>query len=55
MGGKLDIAKGRIEEAAGVLAGNANLKNKGKVDQAVGNIKLNAAKVTERIIKRVRP
>jgi len=39
MGGKTDIAKGRIEEAAGVLTGNDKLRHKGKNDQAVGQFK----------------
>jgi uncharacterized protein YjbJ (UPF0337 family) len=37
--GKSDKLKGRVKEAAGALTGNAKLKRKGLVDQAVGNIK----------------
>ncbi len=39
MSGKTDVVKGRIEEAAGVLTGNDNLRQKGKADQAVGKAK----------------
>jgi uncharacterized protein YjbJ (UPF0337 family) len=39
MGGKIDIAKGRVEEAAGVLSGNARLRAKGQTNQAAGRIK----------------
>jgi uncharacterized protein YjbJ (UPF0337 family) len=54
MGGKTDIAKGRIEEAAGVLAGNDKLRSKGKTDQAVGEVKQAASKVVDKIAKRMR-
>jgi len=37
--GKADKVKGRVKEAAGALTGNAKLKRKGLVDQAVGNLK----------------
>ena len=39
MGGKTDVAKGRIKEAAGVLTGNDKLRAEGKADQAVGKVK----------------
>ena len=39
MSGKTDEVKGRIKEAAGVLANNKNLRTEGKVDQAVGKAK----------------
>lgn len=39
MGGKIDVAKGRIKEAAGVLTGNDKLRAEGKADQAVGRVK----------------
>ena len=39
MGGKLDQIKGRLKEAAGVLADNNNLKREGKLDQMVGKVK----------------
>ena len=50
MGGKKDIAKGRIEEAGGVLTGDDKLRNKGKRDQAVGHVK-EAAKEIKEIMK----
>ena len=39
MGGKTDIAKGRVKEAGGVLTGDDKLRNEGKKDQAVGHVK----------------
>jgi uncharacterized protein YjbJ (UPF0337 family) len=53
MGGKTDIAKGRVEEAAGALAGNDKLRNKGKTDQAVGQFKKKAEKVIDKAAKRM--
>lgn len=53
MGGKTDIAKGRVEEAAGALAGNDKLRNKGKTDQAVGQFKQKAEKVIDKAAKRI--
>ena len=45
MGGKTDVVKGRIKEAAGALTGNDKLRAEGKADQAVGKAKQAAAKV----------
>jgi uncharacterized protein YjbJ (UPF0337 family) len=39
MGGKTDVVKGRIKEAAGALTDNNRLRAKGKADQAVGKTK----------------
>jgi uncharacterized protein YjbJ (UPF0337 family) len=39
MGGKTDVVKGRIKEAAGALTGNDELREEGKTDQAVGKAK----------------
>ena len=39
MGGKADMAKGRIKEAAGALTGNDRLRTEGRADQAVGRTK----------------
>ena len=36
MGGKTDVVKGRIEEAAGALIDDDKLREKGRTDQAVG-------------------
>ena len=39
MGGKTDVVKGRIKEAAGALTGNDKLRDEGKTDQVVGKTK----------------
>ncbi|MGD0672069.1 MAG: CsbD family protein [Candidatus Binatus sp.] len=39
MSGTTDKVKGRVEEAAGVLTNDRKLKNRGKLDQATGNVK----------------
>jgi uncharacterized protein YjbJ (UPF0337 family) len=39
MNGATDKVKGRVEEAVGVLTNDNKLKNRGKVDQAAGNVK----------------
>ena len=39
MGGKTDVVKGRIKEAAGALSGNDKLRVEGRADQAVGKTK----------------
>jgi uncharacterized protein YjbJ (UPF0337 family) len=39
MTGKTDVIKGRIKEAAGVLTGNESLREEGRTDQAVGEVK----------------
>jgi uncharacterized protein YjbJ (UPF0337 family) len=49
MGGKTDVAKGRIKEAAGVLAGNDNLREEGQADQAVGKVKQVAGRAIDKI------
>ncbi|MBU4460171.1 MAG: CsbD family protein [Verrucomicrobia bacterium] len=54
MSGKSDIVKGRIKEAAGVLAGNDKLRSRGKTDQAIGRIKQTAAKATDKVVKGLR-
>ena len=57
MGGKTDVAKGRIKEAAGALTGNDKLRAEGKTDQAVGKIKQVAKKAVEKVgqaVKKVR-
>ena len=54
MGGKTDIAKGRIKEAAGALAGNDKLRNDGKLDQAIGKVKQTAEKAVDKAAKKMR-
>ena len=39
MNGTTDKVKGRVEEAVGVLTNDKKLKNRGKMDQAAGNVK----------------
>jgi uncharacterized protein YjbJ (UPF0337 family) len=39
MGGRTDVVRGRIKEAAGALTGNDKLREEGKTDQAVGKTK----------------
>jgi uncharacterized protein YjbJ (UPF0337 family) len=53
MGGKTDVVKGRIKEAAGALTGNDKLREEGKTDQAVGKAKQNAQKVVDKVKKAV--
>ena len=51
MGGKTDVAKGRIKEAAGVLTGNNKLRAEGKADQTVGEVEQVADKVKQAVRK----
>ena len=48
-GGKTDELKGRVKEAAGVLTGDAKLKQEGQLDQAVGKMKQTAEKVIDKV------
>jgi uncharacterized protein YjbJ (UPF0337 family) len=54
MGGKTDVAKGRIKEAAGVLTGNDKLRAEGKADQAVGEVKQVADKAVNKVKQAVK-
>ena len=57
MGGKTDVVKGRIKEAAGALTGNDKLRDEGKTDQVVGKAKQavqNAADTVKKAVKKVR-
>ena len=51
MGGKTDVVKGRIKEAAGALTGNDKLRAEGKTDQVVGKTKQAVQKVTDTVKK----
>jgi uncharacterized protein YjbJ (UPF0337 family) len=51
MGGKTEVAKGRIKEAAGVLTGNDKLRAEGKADQTIGEVKQVADKVKQAVKK----
>jgi len=42
MNGSIEVAKGRIEEAAGTLVNNDKLRAKGQMDQAMGHVKQSA-------------
>jgi uncharacterized protein YjbJ (UPF0337 family) len=46
MGGKSDLVKGRIKEAAGALTGNDKLRREGRTDQIIGKVKQVAAKAS---------
>jgi uncharacterized protein YjbJ (UPF0337 family) len=57
MGGKTDVAKGRIKEAAGVLTGNDKLRAEGKADQTIGEVKQVADKAVDnvkQVVKKLR-
>jgi uncharacterized protein YjbJ (UPF0337 family) len=45
MDGNSDVAKGKIEEAAGSLTGNENLRKEGKKDEMIGKAKRMRGKV----------
>jgi uncharacterized protein YjbJ (UPF0337 family) len=49
MGGKTDVVKGRIKEAAGALTGNDELREEGKTDQAVGKAKQAVQKAADTV------
>jgi uncharacterized protein YjbJ (UPF0337 family) len=53
MSGKVDVVKGRIKEAAGALTGNDKLREEGKADQAVGEVKQTVQKVVDKVKKAV--
>jgi len=54
MGGKTEIVKGRIEEAAGALTDNDNLRAKGQADQVVGKVEAATQKVVDKVKKAAR-
>jgi uncharacterized protein YjbJ (UPF0337 family) len=54
MGGKADVAKGRIKEAAGALTDNEKLREEGKTDQAVGKAKQAVQKAVDTVEKAVK-
>jgi len=54
MGGKTDVVKGRIKEAAGALSGNDQLREEGKTDQAVGKAKQAVQKAADTVKKAVK-
>ena len=54
MGGKTDVVKGRIKEAAGALTDNNRLRVEGKVDQVVGKTKQAVQKTVKTVKKTVK-
>jgi uncharacterized protein YjbJ (UPF0337 family) len=54
MGGKTDVVKGRVKEAAGALTGNDKLREEGKTDQAVGKAKQAVQKAADTVKKAVK-
>ncbi|MGA2619885.1 MAG: CsbD family protein [Thermoguttaceae bacterium] len=54
MGGKTDVVKGRIKEAAGALTGNDKLREEGKTDQAVGKTEQAVQTAADTVKKAVR-
>jgi uncharacterized protein YjbJ (UPF0337 family) len=51
MGGRANMAKGRVKEAAGTPTGNDKLRKEGKADQAAGKTKRPAKKVVDKVKK----
>jgi uncharacterized protein YjbJ (UPF0337 family) len=47
--GKTDEVKGRVKEAAGVLAGDEKLEREGKADRVGGKIKQKVEKVVDKV------
>ena len=54
MGGKTDVVKGRIKEAAGALTGNDNLRDEGKTDQVVGKTEQAVQKAADTVKEAVK-
>jgi uncharacterized protein YjbJ (UPF0337 family) len=54
MGGKTDVVKGRIKEAAGALTGNEKLRAEGRTDQTVGKAKQAVQKAADKVKKAVK-
>jgi len=54
MGGKTDVVKGRIKEAAGALTGNDELREEGKTDQAVGKAEQAVQKAADTVKQAVK-
>ena len=47
MSGKMQEAKGRLKEAAGVVTDDDAMRREGKMDQAVGKVKQAAEKIVD--------
>ena len=53
MGGKTDVVKGRIKEAAGALTGNDELREEGKTEQAAEQAVQETADTVKKAVKQV--
>ncbi len=49
MTGKSDEMKGRVEEAAGAITDNNQLRREGKIDQAAGKVKQATKKAVDAV------
>ena len=54
MGGRIDKAKGRTKKAAGELADDKSLKDRGRADKASGSVKRGVDKATDRVKRGIR-
>jgi uncharacterized protein YjbJ (UPF0337 family) len=57
MGSTTDKIKGRVKEAVGAITDNDRLKQEGRTDQAVGEVKETVEKVhdkVKRVVKKVK-
>jgi uncharacterized protein YjbJ (UPF0337 family) len=54
MSGKIDEAKGRAKKAAGELADDPSLKDRGRTDRAKGKVKSGADKVAKKTKRGIR-
>ena len=53
MNAQTDKIKGRVEEAAGILTNDRQLKNRGKIDQVAGKAKEAIGNVIDKAAKAV--
>jgi uncharacterized protein YjbJ (UPF0337 family) len=54
MGGRIDKAKGRSKKAAGELADDPSLKDRGRVDKASGSVKRGVDKARNKARRGIR-
>ena len=53
MGDNIDEAKGRVKEAAGDLSDDKDLKNEGRVDKAVSDVKEKVDDIADKVKDRI--
>lgn len=53
MGDNIDEAKGRVKEAAGDLSDDQDLKNEGRVDKAVSDVKEKVDDIADKVKDRI--